>query len=162
MYYHVSDKNNLKTLSPRVPSNYLVENGFENSTDRRVCMSTSISGALAGMSCNLKDKILYVHTPDDYTGVIKKTEDLKEVVADSQLTDEVWFMSDVKLTLLYKIKVNGALYSSMYTFGNNEQATLWFWDYEVINNYSGREPNISNITESMNIMNKLNNEYEVL
>ena len=55
--YHVSDRfENELSLEPRIPKNFMTENGFEDAKTPRVCVADNINGALRAMSANLKGK----------------------------------------------------------------------------------------------------------
>lgn len=60
-YYFISDKNNIKTLYPRIPDNFMTKNGYEDNITKRVCFSTSIGGCLAALSMNCENKEFYVY-----------------------------------------------------------------------------------------------------
>lgn len=128
--YFISSDKNLTKLIPRVPNNFLTKNGYEDNTIPRVCMSTSMHGALKALSSNLEGKELYVYTNDNKVNPYKPSE--KEV-PDCKLTDEVWIKEPVILKYLYKIKVtSNNKDGEVYTYGNNK-ATLYGWDYEILN-----------------------------
>lgn len=40
-----------QTLIPRVPKNFLTEQGYEDNTTKRVCLSTSIMGLFSCYEC---------------------------------------------------------------------------------------------------------------
>lgn len=130
--YHLS-KTNLdgKTLYPRIPSNFLVKNGYENGKTERVCFAKSIDGSLRGMSQNLKGVELYVHVPDGQYNIY--TPNIKEV-PDSKITGEVWIKEPVKLRCIGKIKVikDKGEDGIPYKYGNNT-AELYDWEWRWIN-----------------------------
>ena len=132
--FHLSTDNlDGKVLKPRIPSNYLINNGFEDGTIKRVCFSTSIDGCLSGMSSNIKDKEFYVHVPDEK---VKVKVPSKEQVPDVNITHERWILSDVKVKCIGKIKVFDAIDPGFtYTYGKNNKATLYKWKYEWMDKY---------------------------
>lgn len=133
--YHLS-KSNLdnKTLIPRIPSNFLVNNGYEDDKTKRVCFSSSIDKALRAMSQNLKGMKLYVHVPDKYYDTYTPT--LKEV-PDSKITGEIWIKQPVKLKCIGQIEVikDKGEEGIKYKYGNNT-AELYDWDWRWINTIS--------------------------
>ena len=131
-YYIVSDKNlDGKTLSPRVPNNFMTKNGFEENKTPRVCASTSIDGCLKGLSRNLKGEVLYIHSIDPSITEKPYKPSIKEV-PDSRITNEVWFKKPVKLKCIGKIKVieDDGKEGEKYTYGNGLVAELYGWKYE--------------------------------
>ena len=73
-YYFISDKNNIKTLYPRIPDNFMTKNGYEDNITKRVCFSTSIGGCLAALSMNCENKEFYVYQPVGKYKIYKPTK----------------------------------------------------------------------------------------
>lgn len=137
--YHLSTTNlNNKTLTPRIPKNYLIDNGFEDKTTKRVCFSPSIDKSLRAFSSNLSGKVLYVHIPDQECEVYKPS--VKEV-PDVKITGEMWVKESVKLKCIGKIKVikssDGPGYSYYYGLprGKTYEAELFDWEWDWIEKY---------------------------
>lgn len=133
--YHLSQSNlDGKVLTPRIPSNFLVDNRYEDGETKRVCFSNSIDGCLRGMSQNLKGMKLYVHTPEKECDVYRPTT--KEV-PDCKVTGEVWVKKPVKLKCIGLIKVTGDRGEDgiPYTYGDDNVAELYDWDYKWIDRY---------------------------
>lgn len=117
-----------KTLSPRIPQNFLVDNGYEDNKTRRVCFSTSIDGALMALSQNLKDSDLYVYSPVGVSSSDVYRPNIKQV-PDAMLTDEVWLTRPVKLAYIGKIHVkNAKVKPYKYRYGN-KMAELYKWNW---------------------------------
>ena len=140
--YHLS-KDNLdgKTLQPRVPSNFLVQNGYEDGKTKRVCFAKSIDGSLRGMSQNLKGVKLYVHIPEkDYNTYTPSTKE----VPDSKITSEVWIKESVKLKCIGCIEVTGDKGEDgiPYKYGNNT-AELYDWNWNWVEKYPIHELSIT-------------------
>ena len=132
-YFFLSEKNmNGETLQPRIPENFLTKNGYEDNKTKRVCFSTSIDGALKALSQNLKGKTFYVHTPS--TNISVKTPSISEV-PDSKITNEVWCLDPVKLSMIGKIHVikDDGNPGYRYKYGN-KTAELYGWDWEWTTN----------------------------
>ena len=126
-------KKPILTLEPRIPDNFLTRNNFEDNTTKRVCLSTSISGCLTALSCNLTNKILYVYTPMDDMEVY--TPDVDEV-PDVNITDEKWCLNTCVVRLCYKILVIDATDDEYpYTYGGKHLACLYGWRYKILNTY---------------------------
>jgi hypothetical protein len=130
--YHVSEHDLTgKTLTPRIPDNYMTKNNYEENKTPRISFATSVSGCLIGMSQNLKGKEFFVHEPEDYN-VIKTKSITNKDVPDSSLTGEVWVTTDVKLKAIYKIKVGEAIEKPLkYTFGKTTAET-YAWKFNKI------------------------------
>ena len=119
-----------KTLKPRVPKNYLTENGYEDNTTKRVCLSTSVDGCLAAMSRNIKGEIFHVYFIS--TDVYKPTT---AEVPDRDITDEVWSLKPVTLRYVYTVKVIEP-YDTEYKYRTKDfEATMYKWKYKKIKNW---------------------------
>lgn len=138
LFFLSEDNHDGKTLTPRVPSNFLTKGGYEDSKTPRVCFSTHIDGALIGLSQNLKGKTFYVHKPEN--DVDYHTPTLSEV-PDSKVTNEVWVTEPVKIKCVGKIEVIEADKDYKYKYGNNTATTCswkWKWVDKPINESSNR------------------------
>lgn len=120
-----------KTLIPRIPRNFLTDNGFEDNKTKRVCFAQSIDKCLLGLSMNCKGKIFYVHTPVGQFNVIHPT---KAQVPDVHITGETWVCEPVKIECLGKIKVidDDGLPGRKYTYGDGLEAELYGWKWKYI------------------------------
>ena len=120
-----------QTLIPRIPRNFLTDNGFEDNKTKRVCFAQSIDKCLLGLSMNCKGKIFYVHTP---VGQFKVIHPTKAQVPDVHLTGETWICEPVKIECLGKIKVidDDGLPGRKYTYGNGIEAELFGWKWKYI------------------------------
>lgn len=135
--YNLSENNmDEKILHPRIPDNFLVRGGYENGTTPRVCFSSTIDGCLRALSQNLKGKTLYVHVPVDIDkcNVCKPT--IKQV-PDCKITNEVWVTNNVRLKCIGKIYVKQATDKAgmVYTYGDNNKAELYDWDWRWVEKY---------------------------
>lgn len=159
--YFLSESNmDGKTLLPRIPSNYMTKNGYEESKTPRVCFSTSIDGSLMGLSQNLKDKELYVHIPESEVNIYKPS--VKQV-PDCKITGEVWVKDKVNIKCIGKIKVikDKGLPGHRYMYGDGKSAELYDWDWKWEGKYSVNE---SVIIESHNphyTYSKLSSQKEI-
>ena len=145
--YFLSESNmDGKTLLPRIPSNFMVKNGYEESKTPRVCFSASIDGSLMGLSQNLKGKELYAHIPVSEVSVYKPS--VKQV-PDCKITGEVWIKDKVNIKCIGKIKVikDKGLPGHRYMYGDGKSAELYDWDWKWEEKYSVNE---SVIIESYN------------
>ena len=159
--YFLSESNmDGKTLLPRIPSNYMTKNGYEESKTPRVCFSTSIDGSLMGLSQNLKGKELYVHIPESEVNIYKPS--VKQV-PDCKITGEVWVKDKVNIKCIGKIKVikDKGLPGHRYMYGDGKSAELYDWDWKWEEKYSVNE---SVIIESYNphyTYSKLSSQKEI-
>lgn len=131
----LSDKNmNGKTLTPRVPNNFLIKNGYEDSVTPRVCFAGSIDKALMAISRNLKDEELYVHQPKNVNKKAIYKPTIKEV-PDEKITGEVWYTEPVELECVGKIHVieDDGKDGLKYTYGD-KTAELYGWNWEWLEN----------------------------
>jgi calcineurin-like phosphoesterase family protein/uncharacterized C2H2 Zn-finger protein len=158
--YHLSESDlDGKTLQPRIPSNYMTKNGFEESKTARVSFAKDIDGCLRGMSMNLEGKELYVHVPESHVSTKSITN---HDVPDASLTGEVWVTEPVTLKNIGKIKIGRAKDKALpYTFGGNNSAELydwnWVWEhknmseseinYDGVNNIERPDPKLIHLKE---------------
>ena len=138
--YMLSNENlDGKVLKPRVPSNFLTVNGYEDNTTKRVCFSPSIDKALSALSRKLTGETLFVHVPSVKSGISLK--DIKypstKEVPDSSITGEMWVTKDVPLTCIGSIYVTGPTRGRghSYTYGNGKTAELYDWSWEWKNKF---------------------------
>ena len=131
--YHVSDRfENELSLEPRIPKNFMTENGFEDAKTPRVCVADNINGALRAMSANLKGKQFRVFSADIPDHEVYKPT-IKEV-PDSVITGEHWIKKPVKLTFDKDIEIGESIGDGFdYTYGDNNIATLYDWDFKEKN-----------------------------
>lgn len=126
-------------VQPKIPDNYMTQNGFEDNKTPRVCFSTSIDGCLMALSQNITDKVFYVYQPVGKHKVITPTE---KQVPDVKITKERWICEPVELTSIGKIKaidVNGPKDDGIpYRYGPNKEheARLYAWGYKWIEKYN--------------------------
>lgn len=126
-----ADMKSKTTLEPRIPQNFLTDNGFEDNKIKRVCFSTSINGAVTALSQNLKNTDLFVYSPigiekrDIYTPSVSQ-------VPDRSITGEVWIRKPVQIECIGKIHVIDAKKNPQrYKYGN-KIAELYEWNWKWI------------------------------
>lgn len=131
--FHISENPNIGSLDPRVPRNFLVDKGYEDSKTQRVCFASTIDGCLRAMSANIKGKTFYVYNPEEDQEVYIPT---KEEVPDCRATGEVWVLNHVRLNRIGEIKVGEAKgrRGIQYTYGKNT-AELYNWNWEWVEKY---------------------------
>ena len=133
--YCVSEKNDLKVLYPRVPSNFMTQHGAEDSKTKRVCVCPSVKGCLSALSKNLKNTKLFVYS-------VKNIQDLKikrpskEEVPDSGITEETWILDTTFVKLEYMIQVEKSVGKGMpYSFKIKDKeytAELYNWVFHKV------------------------------
>lgn len=122
LVFHVSPDKHIdgQVWKPRVPD-YLdpynpEDTGFEDNTTPRICFSTSIEGALNGITVNIQrqspdtfDK-MYVYVPEkpwkEYKHKTNKQLVNDKLVYDANVTREVWIMEPVRMKLYGVIRVD--------------------------------------------------------
>ena len=127
--YHLSESNlDNEILYPRIPDNFMTRHGYEENATKRISFSTSIDGALTGISNNLDNKEFYIHEPFSYDNLALKEISNKQV-PDQSLTDEIWVLNPVKLKLVGKLKVTNSK-SEVYQYKYGEfTAETYKWNY---------------------------------
>jgi GNAT superfamily N-acetyltransferase len=152
--YHLSEKDlGGKTLTPKVPKNFMTERGYEDSEIKRVSFAETIGGALLGMSQDLKGRELFVHEPEDYDIRTIPNREIVEnnYVPDASLSGELWALEDVKLRRVGKIRVLKAKPNpKTYTYGDGIRAETYEWDYEWM-----QKPEFVQLTENDGDMDKI-------
>lgn len=130
MIYNLSEEL-LNILSPRVPDNFMTRNGYEDSTTPRISFSSSIDGALMGISLRMTGKELYVYTIDEENTSIKIPNILE--VPDVKITQEIWVLISITLKCIGKIKIidDAGEPGLPYKYGNNT-AELYKWNWAWI------------------------------
>ena len=133
--YHLSYENHDgQTFTPRSMPKWRVMEG-EDYKSLRVCLSTSIDGALAAIeSCNSMPfgDCLFVHVPDDISSLAGKIViPSPEKVPDAEATGEVWAKAPVKMRCIGKIEVKDLLDESKcyMHYGQKLQVDLFKWEW---------------------------------
>lgn len=111
-YYFLSDKY-LQTITPRVPDNRLTRRGYEDNKTERICVAPSIEQCLFSIGIYNKEiKRFYVYRPSksDYIHHVPTEEE----VPDINITDELWLLEPVNLTLMGIIETNKTLNNGVY------------------------------------------------
>lgn len=127
--YHLSEKPLPGIMRPRVPENYMTQQGYEDGETPRISVSNSVDGALRALSSNLKGKTLHVYVLETSAKVHKPTIDQ---VPDSKITEERWILGDAKPKLVGKIQIgDGYGDGHLYTFGDHS-ARLYDWNWTVV------------------------------
>lgn len=150
--FHISENSDIKMLNPRIPTNFLIDKGYEDGKTSRICFATSIDGCLRAMSANLKGKTFYIYNPDQDQTIYIPT---KDEVPDCKITGEVWVKNPVNLVCIGSIKVEEAKEKGLpYKYGKNT-AELYDWNWHWI------EKNIS-LTETKSELDDLFEKKEKL
>lgn len=135
LYYFISDKDDIKTLYPRIPDNFMTRNGYEDNITKRVCFSSSVGGCLTALSMNCENKEFYVYCP---IGKYKIYRPTKKQVPDCKITGELWIKDKVNVKLLGKIICHEAFPEPLrYKYGKNNYAELYKWKWDWVEIYKG-------------------------
>ena len=132
--YFISEKNmDGATLSPRVPTNYFTENGYEDNWTKRICFSSSVDGCLKGLSQNNTGKTFNV-----YEAVRKPGQSVykpnKGAVPDADITGELWLKEPTKLKAVGRINCIGDDGKDGLPFEYGDRsAELYGWKYSWSN-----------------------------
>ena len=106
--YHISTVNhNGEVFHPRVPD-CCVSDEQENQDIKRVCFSSTISGAYRAITFSWEiGEECYVHVPENIDNIIKRGGVYKPshlLVWDSDFTNEYWVRRPVKMKCIGKAK----------------------------------------------------------
>lgn len=138
--FFISSEENLHEteMTPRIPNNYMTENGYEDNKTPRISFSTSIDGCLMGLGKNVSNQVFYVYQPAGKYKVITPTIDQ---IPDVKITKERWICEPVKLVRVGKIRAideNGPHDDGIpYTYGKNgeHEARLYHWGWKWIKQF---------------------------
>ena len=136
--YHISNRQNIKTINPSIPNNFMTKNNYEENKTKRVCFAPSIDQCLMGLSRNCEGEEFYVYIPVKHYKTY--SPNIKDV-PDSGITGEIWIKEPVDVICLGKIKVLDTNKSpgKLYTYGNGKTAELYAFDYKWIERYKQKE-----------------------
>lgn len=102
MLYHLSEKPNLKQLTPRIPESTTCA---EDRKIPRVCVASTIIGCLKAINPFMGQPIyVYAIIPDPGMCVVESSK-LKWLVPDSVHTREQWILTPVKVERLGQLSV---------------------------------------------------------
>lgn len=138
--FFVSSEDDLHTkeVTPRIPKNYMTDNGYEDDKTPRISFSTSIDGCLMGLGKNISNQIFYVYQPSGEYKIITPTV---EQVPDVKITKERWICEPVQLIRVGKIRAideNGPHDDGIpYIYGKNgeHEARLYHWGWKWIKKF---------------------------
>lgn len=142
--YHISNRKGITNINPSIPNNFMTKNGYEENKTKRVCFAPSVDQCLMALSRNCEGEEFYVYTPDGdyktYTPSIKEVPDVK-------ITGEIWIKESVNVKCIGKIRVLDTNNSpgKSYSYGNNQTAELYAFDYKWIENINESLEDISGV-----------------
>ena len=117
-------------IHPRIPNNILVNNKFEDWKTPRICLYPSVDKALTALSQELSGKTLYVYQPSGIFQDSLVKPNLSQV-PDSNLTDEYWYLRDLRLKFIAEIKVEDVKDNNLiYHYGPRStigKLSTWNW-----------------------------------
>lgn len=104
MLYHLSEDNHHnEVFFPRIPHSVMDEADMEDQKTKRICFSTTLSGAYRAIQFRYDDVLeLYVHVP--YNQDVKYYRPTEKQVYDCKFTNEIWVKRKVKMKCIGKIK----------------------------------------------------------
>lgn len=104
MLYHLSEINhNNEVFYPRVPYSIMDEEEYEDQKTKRICFSTTLSGAFRAIQFRPDETmVLYVHVP--YNINVKYYYPTETQVYDCKFTNEVWVKRKTKMKCIGKIR----------------------------------------------------------
>lgn len=130
--YHLSELNlDGVELKPRPPSKDRAME-CEDTHSKRICVSTSIMGALQGIGYNDYDcigKTLYVHEPENLEWLFEHDKVYKpniNQVPDSNVTCEFWLKAKSKMKLIGKIMITDLIDGS-----DDDNLAFFIKDYKT-------------------------------
>jgi hypothetical protein len=134
--YFVSTKDELdkKIIHPEIPSDFLTRGKFSDWQTPRIRLYTSISDALSGnwLGENLKDSELYVYRAKG----IRNESLIKPSITSvpyALVLDEWWYLQNLGLDYLGKIKVISEAGKEIYHYGpRSTKAFVYKWKWEEI------------------------------
>ena len=136
--YHLSDNNyDNETFVPRPMPRWRAMEG-ENWKTKRICVSTSIDGALAALLSSDSQpfgKHLFVHVPENIDELKSKNKiyaPSKKQVPDVEATGELWLKAPAKMKCIGEIEVVDIDASNELSYEDDGQticldAFVWKW-----------------------------------
>lgn len=132
---HLSEENHDgEWFKPRVPYSVCTlccdPEDQENDTIKRVCFSTSITGAFYAINFNGDPQKLYVHIPENIDDIAKRGKLCKpteEQVFDADYTDEYWVKCKVKMKCIGYIYIT---YKPHWLYNRPPCKFKWIEKYE--------------------------------
>ena len=114
--YHLSvDNHDGEIFKPRIPSNTMDN---ENRTKKRICFSTSLSGAYRALSNDCLET-LFVHIPIFKENCKKRVyKPSTKEVPDVKATREKWVRQDVRMKCVGVVKISHNMHK--FKFKNDE------------------------------------------
>jgi len=113
-------------FNPRIPDNKMTQILGEENKTPRICFSKSIHGCLVGLGKSLKGLEINIYKPIKIdTSVIYIPS--KEEVFDATESEEVWYLKEIELQYLCKIKVTEPI--DLYLSELERTYIGWKWSY---------------------------------
>lgn len=135
--YFISTRENIKSLTPRIPDNFFTRKGYEDDKTPRVCFSTDIGKCLMALTMKCAGQKYYVYQPAGEYEVITPT---KKQVPDVDITDEKWICEKVEVECIGEILCisDKGEDGIPYTYGhkNEYKAELYEWNWKWVKKYS--------------------------
>lgn len=120
--FHVSKNPNIKTLVPKVPNNWLTQNGLEEARTPRISFATSVDRCLRGVYATPKTTY-YVYVPVSIDKNYLRRPSVKDV-PDRRLTNEYWYLKPVNVRLYGIVKSGKFISKDIYRVALNRLKTL--------------------------------------
>lgn len=136
-FFHVSTAElDGRILHPRVPQNYMVDNGFENNKVARVSFGPSIRQCLLALPFKREGMRLFVYKP---AKDVLFTRPNKHDVPDTGITEEIWVLESVKMKKVGIIELTEPEEEGHdYKYGKpfiKQKATLYGYNYKYMEKY---------------------------
>lgn len=136
-FFHVSTAElDGKILHPRVPQNYMADNGFENNKIPRVSFGPSIRQCLLALPVKQTGMRLFVYKPAKDVLFMRPG---KRNVPDAEITEEIWVIESVKMKKVGVIELIGPEDDGHdYKYGklfDKRRATLYGYKYKYLEKY---------------------------
>lgn len=139
IYYISTNKINSCTLLPRIPNNFLTQNGFADRKTARIAFHKTIDGAVMNIDKKEPGKEFFVYIPDIECSYHNPT---KNEQPESDITDEVWVTEKIPIRCIGKIKIGEEKENKghEYTYGK-KTAKIYEWNWSWIEKYDNKLQN---------------------
>lgn len=127
--YHLSERtyDSRAVIYPRIPSNYLTENHYENTKTPRICAAHSIDSCLIALHQNLVGRTFHVYTIDrPFRSMYPTIRD----VPDVEITNEVWVLDPVHLSYIGDIKIISTIDTPVGTYEIPDHPPIALYQFE--------------------------------
>ena len=142
-------------IKPKLYTNNFTKMGYEDSTIKHICFSSSIDNCITAMGRDIKKGMQFnIYSPDDI-GKYKIYKPNKNLVPDAKFTNEMWILENVKIIKLGSIIMTDDKMFKKFE-ENENNGYLYGWKYKWTTDF--RKSKIFRYENSKTSIRELNRE----